>query len=232
MLLLVLAHVDADHRPLVVEEELGERPGELGLADAGRAEEEERADRPVAGRRARRGCGGSRWRRRAPPRPGRRRARGARPPSRTSLSTSPSIRRETGTPVQRETTSATSSASTSSFSIRWFDCSSARLLGRLGDLALELGQLAVADLAPRRRGRRRARSARPRRAGSRARPSASRIAAIASRLGLPVGGHRAARCSRRLASSSSSLARRSIEAASVSFCERDPLDLELADRGG
>ena len=45
--LLVLGHVDPDHRPLVVEHELGERPGELGLADAGRAEEDERADRPV-----------------------------------------------------------------------------------------------------------------------------------------------------------------------------------------
>ena len=32
---------------LVVEHELRERAGELGLADAGRAEEDERADRPV-----------------------------------------------------------------------------------------------------------------------------------------------------------------------------------------
>ena len=47
MLLHVLAHVDADHRPLVVEEEVGQRAGQLGLADAGGAEEEERADRPV-----------------------------------------------------------------------------------------------------------------------------------------------------------------------------------------
>ena len=38
---------------------------------------------------------------------------------RTSLSTSPSSRRVTGTPVQRLTTSATSSASTSSFKKRW-----------------------------------------------------------------------------------------------------------------
>ena len=45
--LLVLAHVDADHRLLVVEHELGERAGELRLADAGRAEEDERADRPI-----------------------------------------------------------------------------------------------------------------------------------------------------------------------------------------
>ena len=47
VLLHVLAHVDADHRPLVVEQEVRERPRELGLADAGRAEEQERADRLV-----------------------------------------------------------------------------------------------------------------------------------------------------------------------------------------
>ena len=41
---------------------------------------------------------------------------------RTSLSTSPSMRRVTGTPVQRLTTSATSSASTSSFKKRWVAC--------------------------------------------------------------------------------------------------------------
>ena len=34
-------------RVLVVEQELGERARELGLADAGRAEEQERADRPA-----------------------------------------------------------------------------------------------------------------------------------------------------------------------------------------
>ena len=43
----VLAHVDPDHRPLVVEQEVGERLGQLGLADAGGAEEQERAGRPV-----------------------------------------------------------------------------------------------------------------------------------------------------------------------------------------
>ena len=37
VLLHVLGHVDADHRLLVVEEELGERARQLGLADAGRA---------------------------------------------------------------------------------------------------------------------------------------------------------------------------------------------------
>ena len=47
VLLHVLGHVDADHRVLGVEHELGERARELGLADAGRAEEEEGADRAV-----------------------------------------------------------------------------------------------------------------------------------------------------------------------------------------
>ena len=47
VLLHVLRHVDADHRVLRVEHELRQRAGELGLADAGRAEEEERADRAV-----------------------------------------------------------------------------------------------------------------------------------------------------------------------------------------
>ena len=45
--LLVLAHVEPHHRVLVVEHELGERARELGLAHAGRAEEDEAADRPV-----------------------------------------------------------------------------------------------------------------------------------------------------------------------------------------
>ena len=43
MLLHVLGHVDADHRVLVAEQELGQRAAELGLADAGGAEEDERA---------------------------------------------------------------------------------------------------------------------------------------------------------------------------------------------
>src|SRR6266540_6514304 len=45
--LLELAHVEADHEVLAPEERLRERPGELGLADAGRAEEEEAPHRPV-----------------------------------------------------------------------------------------------------------------------------------------------------------------------------------------
>ena len=47
VLLLVLRHVDSDQRMLVVEQELGERAGHLGLADAGRSEEQEAAKRPV-----------------------------------------------------------------------------------------------------------------------------------------------------------------------------------------
>ena len=47
VLLHVFRHVDADHRGLVVEEEVGERLGQLRLADAGRAQEHERADRAV-----------------------------------------------------------------------------------------------------------------------------------------------------------------------------------------
>ncbi len=47
VLLLVLGHVDADHGALVVEERLGQRPGQLGLADAGGPEEDEAADGPV-----------------------------------------------------------------------------------------------------------------------------------------------------------------------------------------
>ena len=46
--------------------------------------------------------------------------------NRTSFWTSPSNRRETGTPVQRLTTSAMSSASTSSFKKRESACSLAR----------------------------------------------------------------------------------------------------------
>ncbi len=47
VLLHVLAHVETNHRPLVVEQELGQRPSELGLSDPCRAEEDERADRAI-----------------------------------------------------------------------------------------------------------------------------------------------------------------------------------------
>ena len=46
---------------LVVEQELGQRARQLGLADAGRAQEDERADRPLRVLAARRGRAG--WRR-------------------------------------------------------------------------------------------------------------------------------------------------------------------------
>jgi hypothetical protein len=47
VLLHVLAHVELDERPLVPEEELRERLGELGLPDAGGPEEDERPARPL-----------------------------------------------------------------------------------------------------------------------------------------------------------------------------------------
>src|SRR4051794_16239630 len=47
VLLHVLAHVELDQRGLVTEEELGERLGGLRLPDSGRAEEDERARRPL-----------------------------------------------------------------------------------------------------------------------------------------------------------------------------------------
>ena len=47
VLLHELAHVDAHHRVGRVEQELGQRLAQLGLADAGRAQEQERADGPV-----------------------------------------------------------------------------------------------------------------------------------------------------------------------------------------
>src|SRR3954470_17297940 len=43
--LLELAHVEAHHEVLAPEQRIGECPRELSLADAGRAEEEEAADR-------------------------------------------------------------------------------------------------------------------------------------------------------------------------------------------
>src|SRR3954462_14788129 len=47
VLLHVLGHVDLDHRVLVAEQELGQRAGELRLADAGGAQEDERSGRPL-----------------------------------------------------------------------------------------------------------------------------------------------------------------------------------------
>ncbi len=106
-------HVDADHRVLGVEHELRQRARELGLADARRAEEQERADRAVGVLQARA---------RAAQRRGDRLDRLVLADDAfvqallhvDSFSVSPSSRRLTGMPVQRATTSATSSASTSS----------------------------------------------------------------------------------------------------------------------
>ena len=97
--------------------EVGERPGQLGLADAGRAEEEERADRPVgvgqAGPAAPDGVGDGRVTASSWPI-----TRSCSTSSRrSSLCISPSMSRLTGTPVHLLTTSAMSSSSTSSFNI-------------------------------------------------------------------------------------------------------------------
>ena len=71
VLLHVFRHVDADHRLLVVEQELGERASQLGLADAGGAQEDERADRPVRVLDAGAGADDRVRPRPAPPRPDR-----------------------------------------------------------------------------------------------------------------------------------------------------------------
>src|SRR5207247_7732151 len=47
VLLLILRHVEPDQGLLVIEQKLRQRSRQLGLADAGRPEEDERSDRPV-----------------------------------------------------------------------------------------------------------------------------------------------------------------------------------------
>ena len=47
VLLLILRHVDAHHRLFIVEQEFGKGARELGLAHAGRAKEQEAAERPI-----------------------------------------------------------------------------------------------------------------------------------------------------------------------------------------
>ena len=59
VLLGELAHVELDERVLVAEQELGERLGQLGLTDAGRAGEDERAAGTLRVLQARHGCAGS-----------------------------------------------------------------------------------------------------------------------------------------------------------------------------
>jgi hypothetical protein len=50
--LLVFGHVEPDQGPLVVEEVLGEGPGQLGLANPGGTQEDEGTDRAVGIREA------------------------------------------------------------------------------------------------------------------------------------------------------------------------------------
>ena len=78
--LLVLGHVEAHHRAVVVEHELGERARQLGLADAGRARGRRTSRSAGSGPGGPSGHGAARSTRPRPPRPGRRRARGGAPP--------------------------------------------------------------------------------------------------------------------------------------------------------
>ena len=107
VLLHVFGHVDAHHRGLVVEQERRERLGQFGLADAGRPQEHERADRPVRVLQAGAGAPHRGRNRASPPRSGRRRACAISSSILSSLSRSPSSILSTGTPVQRDTTCAT-----------------------------------------------------------------------------------------------------------------------------
>ncbi len=122
VLLHVLRHVDTHHRPFVVEEELRQGPPRARSSrhPSGRGTGTSRS--AGADRKAPRGSAGSRWRRPRPPRPGRSTRSCNTSSRRTSFASSPSMRRETGTPVHLATISATSSSSTSSFNIapsRW-----------------------------------------------------------------------------------------------------------------
>jgi hypothetical protein len=107
VLLHVLRHVEPHHGVLVVEQERGQRLGQLGLADTGRPKEQERADRPVrvlqAGARAAHG-GRDRMHRLGLADD----ALGKASSMRSSFSRSPSSILSTGMPVQRLTTCAMS----------------------------------------------------------------------------------------------------------------------------
>ena len=114
VLLHELRHVDPDHRLVVVEQERGDRLAQLGLADAGRAQEQERADRPVRVLQAGPGPAhgvGHRLERLLLADDA---ACAALSSMRSSLSRSPSSIRSTGMPVQRDTTWAMSWSVTSS----------------------------------------------------------------------------------------------------------------------
>ena len=109
VLLHELAHVDAHERRLVVEQELGQGLAQLGLAHAGRPQEQERADGPIRVAEARPA---------AAHRVADRRTASSCPTTRSlsrssmcsSFSRSPSSMRATGMPVHLLTTSAISSA--------------------------------------------------------------------------------------------------------------------------
>ncbi len=144
VLLLVLTHVDAHHGAVVIEQEVGQGAGQLGLADARRPEEDERPDRPVES------CSPERERRTALATAC---SAGSCPTTRSrsrssmwiSFSISPSSKRETGMPVQRATTWAMSSASTSSLSRAPGACSPARRCSPVLQAGLQIAQRAVAQ---------------------------------------------------------------------------------------
>ena len=146
VLLHVLGHVDADHVRLVVEQEVGERARQLGLADAGRAQEEERADRAGSGPAARRARGAPRWR---PPS-----TASSWPMTRacsrssmcSSFACSPSSILSTGMPVHFETTAATSSSVTSSRRNEPCFCSCFSSSAFAAARLLQLGDAAEAQL--------------------------------------------------------------------------------------
>ena len=70
VLLHVLGHVEADQRVVAAEQEIGQRAGKLRLADAGRTEEHEAADRPRRVLQIRRASAESRARPPKSPSPG------------------------------------------------------------------------------------------------------------------------------------------------------------------
>ena len=132
---------------LGVEQELGERLAELGLADAGRPEEQERAVRAVRIGTGPSASGGSHRTRGAPPRPGRRRARAARLPcaaacrARPASSSTPGCRSRATRPRRSPRRRPACAASCG-----FFACSACELRVGLLELRLELRQLAVLEL--------------------------------------------------------------------------------------
>ena len=147
-----LGHVDPDERLLGREQPLRERLDQLGLADAGRAEEQEASPAGGRPRRGRRGRGGSCPRRPRRRRPGRRRARAGRPRARSAARSSPATSSPTGMPVRAATTAAIWGSPT---------CSGPAVV----DLLLQAGGALVVL--------RRRSPARARRAGTRRRPAAA-----------------------------------------------------------